>query len=430
MDTPSSDEASAQFATQDIAAALSAELDLHRLVDLVVRSASQLSGAAHGAFLERAEDGAGNEIWRPYAFDGAADDAFTRFALAHHAALVTPAFLANGVVRFDDMTVDPRFGSTEPLPTGAPPTRSYLAVAVVSRRGERLGALLIGDPEPDRFDERIERLLVSFAGQAAVPLDNAMLFRAVRESEDRFRGAVDAMQGVLWTNDAQGRMTGDQPGWAALTGQRRADYQGYGWAAAIHPDDAPATITAWQAAVAARAPFIHEHRVRRADGRWGHFAVRAIPVTEDDGTIREWVGTHSDITRARDAEAALRSSNEELQRYTHMISHDLRAPLVNVMGFTAELRELRADLFARPEQDPTGEMVQQFDEALGYIRTSTERMDRLLTEILKLSREGRRQLHPVDLNLADLVTRLLAYNQELSRQIHHLTIKLKHFINI
>lgn len=67
---------------------------------------------------------------------------------------------------------------------------------------------------------------------------------AVRRDRDRFRAAVEAVQGVLWTNDAEGRMVGEQPGWAALTGQATADYQGYGWANAIHPDDVDPTIAA------------------------------------------------------------------------------------------------------------------------------------------------------------------------------------------
>ncbi|MDP8920669.1 MAG: PAS domain S-box protein, partial [Pseudomonadota bacterium] len=74
----------------------------------------------------------------------------------------------------------------------------------------------------------------------------------LRESEARFRAAVDAVQGVLWTNNAHGEMVGEQPGWAALTGQTRDEYQGFGWAKAVHPDDAEASVAAWNEAVRAR----------------------------------------------------------------------------------------------------------------------------------------------------------------------------------
>lgn len=228
-----------------------------------------------------------------------------------------------------------------------------------------------------------------------------------RLSEDRFKAAVEAIQGVLWTNDATGRMVGPQPGWGALTGQAQDDYQGYGWASAVHPDDVAPSIAEWEACIAERRPFIFEHRVRRTDGRWGNFAIRAIPVLEADGSIREWVGVHTEITAQRVAEAALRSSNEEMQRYTHMVSHDLRSPLVNVMGYTSELTELTPQLFGEAPVVDAGELRRDFEESLRFIRSSTERMDRLLSAILRLSREGRRALTPVDLDLAAMVGALL-----------------------
>jgi len=124
----------------------------------------------------------------------------------------------------------------------------------------------------------------------------------LRREQDRFRAAVKAVHGVLWTNDAQGWMFGEQPGWAALTGQTYAQYQGFGWAAAVHPDDAEPTIEAWSAAVADRRVFVFEHRVRCVDGGYRTFAVRAAPVLDGKGDIREWVGVHTDVTAERSAE--------------------------------------------------------------------------------------------------------------------------------
>ena len=127
-------------------------------------------------------------------------------------------------------------------------------------------------------------------------------------SEARFRAAVDAVEGVLWTNSAAGEMIGAQPGWEKLTGQSPAEYQGFGWADAIHPDDAQPTIEAWLEAVAERRPFLFEHRVRRYDGVWRRFQIRAVPVLEADDTVREWVGVHTDITEQKAADERLRES--------------------------------------------------------------------------------------------------------------------------
>ena len=144
--------------------------------------------------------------------------------------------------------------------------------------------------------------------------DRAEREAAVVESNRRFRTAMDAVHGVLWTNSADGRMLGEQPGWAALTGQSQAEYADYGWADAVHPHDAGPTIDAWNAAVAAKAMFVFEHRVRRHCGTWRTFAIRGLPILDDDGAIQQWVGVHTDITHRRAAEDALREHAALLER--------------------------------------------------------------------------------------------------------------------
>ncbi|RDI60898.1 hybrid sensor histidine kinase/response regulator [Microvirga subterranea] len=135
----------------------------------------------------------------------------------------------------------------------------------------------------------------------------------MQASEERFRAAVRAVEGVLWTNSAEGRMTGVQPGWAALTGQTFEQYQGFGWSAAVHPEDVDATVGAWNEAVRERRTFIFEHRVRRHDGVYRLFSVRAVPVSDGDGAVREWVGVHTDITEERAAKAQLAESQARLK---------------------------------------------------------------------------------------------------------------------
>ncbi len=135
---------------------------------------------------------------------------------------------------------------------------------------------------------------------------------ALRESEQRFRTATEAINGVLWTNSADGQMVGEQPGWSAFTGQTLADYQGYGWSKAVHPDDAQASIESWQAAVRERRLYAFEHRVRRHDGQYRICSIRALPVLDDHGNIREWVGVHTDVTEDRKTRQALLETDDAL----------------------------------------------------------------------------------------------------------------------
>lgn len=127
----------------------------------------------------------------------------------------------------------------------------------------------------------------------------------LRASEARFRAAVEAVDGVLWTNNARGEMVGEQPGWAALTGQTYDEYRGFGWADAVHPDDAGPSVEAWLANLPSKQQFRFEHRVRRRDGAWRTFTIRAIPVLDETGEVVEWVGVHTDVTNERAVTAVL-----------------------------------------------------------------------------------------------------------------------------
>jgi len=132
-------------------------------------------------------------------------------------------------------------------------------------------------------------------------------------SEARFGTAVDAVRGVLWTTTVDGRMQGQQPAWTRLTGQSAFEYQDYGWASAVHPEDAQPTIDTWNQAVTEGRLFEFEHRLRIANGDYRTFTVRAVPTVDAKGDIVEWVGVHTDVTDTRRAEAALRNSQAELK---------------------------------------------------------------------------------------------------------------------
>lgn len=152
--------------------------------------------------------------------------------------------------------------------------------------------------------------------------DRVRARQALAFSNRRFEAAVAAVDGVVWTNSADGRMKGPQPGWQGLTGQSEAECAEFGWADAVHPDDRAATVAAWNEAVESRSTFVFEHRVRRADGAWRWFAIRAVPSLDDDGSIREWVGVHTDVTDQREQARALQEHAEQLER---QIKHRKRA---------------------------------------------------------------------------------------------------------
>jgi diguanylate cyclase (GGDEF)-like protein/PAS domain S-box-containing protein len=122
---------------------------------------------------------------------------------------------------------------------------------------------------------------------------------ALRRSEGRYRALAAASAGMLWATNARGEVAEDLPAWRAFTGQARDEISGHGWIAALHPDDRSHTAAFWSAATEAGAPSETEFRLRRHDGEYRHVALRAVPVVDADGSIREWIGLAVDITERK-----------------------------------------------------------------------------------------------------------------------------------
>ncbi|WP_332718016.1 sensor histidine kinase [Pelagibacterium mangrovi] len=135
---------------------------------------------------------------------------------------------------------------------------------------------------------------------------------------------------------------------------------------------------------------------------------------ELDFARSEVEGLNRDLeVRVAERTVDLRRANEEVQRFAYIVTHDLRAPLVNIMGFTSELEAalgpINALVESHPEnpEDPVLAEARQtaqedLPEAIGFIRSSTRKMDGLINAILKISREGRRDLKAERIDLQAL----------------------------
>lgn len=127
--------------------------------------------------------------------------------------------------------------------------------------------------------------------------------------------------------------------------------------------------------------------------------------------VRELAATLEQRVEERTADLA--EANEEIQRFAYIVSHDLRSPLVNIMGFTAELEDAQLTMadYANAESnavpaDVRDAIIKDMPEAMGFIRASTGRMDRLIKAILQISREGRRTLTKDTIDLRALFENL------------------------
>lgn len=181
----------------------------------------------------------------------------------------------------------------------------------------------------------------------------------------------------------------------------------------VHPEDYPVFIEELQRFIRRETEeFQLMHRMQCKNGNWCWMLARAISVLDAKGAVRRIVGIHTDMTAQKASEEQLKQMNTELEGFTYIASHDLRAPLVNLKGFSTEMREAIAHV--GPSLERAKALVDEQDrqiiaesferdipEALGFIQAAVEKMDKLTTAILDLSRIGRRQYRSerVDTNM-------------------------------
>ncbi len=155
---------------------LAAQLDLEKLVQEITDIATSLVGARFGAFCHNPASEKG-ESPLLYSISGVPCESFE--AVARDIEALAPTLRGGGVVRCDDVTLDPRYIEEKPdgsVPADTLRVRSYLAMPVLAWSGEVLGGLVFGHELPGRFTKTHEEIITGIAAQAAIAMDNARLF--------------------------------------------------------------------------------------------------------------------------------------------------------------------------------------------------------------------------------------------------------------
>lgn len=146
----------------------------------------------------------------------------------------------------------------------------------------------------------------------------------LRQSEERFRSLVLATSQVVWTANAEGLPVEDSPTWCAFTGQTSEELKRGRWLDVVHPEDRERVARVWRDSLSNHAVFEVQYRLRRPDGSYTPTLARGTPVLNSDGSLREWVGTNTDISRSVLAEQALRES----ERRYHLLASNFPDGLV------------------------------------------------------------------------------------------------------
>ena len=247
-----------------------------------------------------------------------------------------------------------------------------------------------------RFDESGQPS--RFPGAAVDITEHKASEAAAREANSRFHSMAESMVQKIFTATPDGSIDYFNRQWSDFSGVPLDRLAGSGWREITHPQDEPEAVRRWQQTVADGHPFEIELRLRRHDGAYRWHLSRAHPIRDADGMIIRWIGSTTDIDDQRrsrenlerivaERTANLQASVAELEAFSYSISHDMRAPLRAMLGFSEILQE---------EYGP--QLDEQANRFLARIRTASVRMDNLIQDVLSFSRMSRLDLplEPLD----------------------------------
>lgn len=223
--------------------------------------------------------------------------------------------------------------------------------------------------------------LVKWFGATTDIHEQKLFEETLRESESRFRTLAEALPQMVWMSNEKGEIEYASAEWLQYSGIGDA---AKAWAYMIHPEDKQVSEEAYAEAFISGQPFRYELRVRNKDGqyRW-HYSV-AEPVKDASGRVIKWIGTLTDMhdqktfTEKLEAEVAQRTkdlqrSNEDLQQFAHVASHDLKEPVRKVRTFSNRLRDEygselpeKAKSYLNKVESAASRMYSMIDGVLAY----------------------------------------------------------------
>ncbi len=280
------------------------------------------------------------------------------------------------------------------------------SVVVVPMRvgGEVAGALTFVNAESGRrFDEADLEVAEELGRRAGAAIENARLHEALGESEAHFRLLAEALPDIAYTSTGEGLPDYVNARWAEYTGVTVQGSFLEDPTIAIHPEDRDGIAEGWARAKAAGEALEAEFRLRRHDGVYRWFLTRAVPVRDAAGRVVRWFGTSTDIHLLKSAEAELGArvaertaelarSNDELDQFAYVASHDLKAPLRAIDNLAAWIAE-----------DAGAVLPEESKRHLDLLQGRVRRMEHLLSDLLAYSRAGREEGAAEEVDAAALI---------------------------
>ncbi len=223
----------------------------------------------------------------------------------------------------------------------------------------------------------------------------------LKEKERQFRELADFMPQMVWSATPDGKVDYWNKQWYIFSALPETSTQHDAWLQVLHPDDVENTLQVWQHATRTGTDYQIEYRLRNGKtGKYKWFLGKALAVKNKEGEITKWFGTCTEIHERKtisekleklviERTQELKRSNEDLQQFAHIASHDLKEPLRKVRTFSHRLMDEYGN--ALPDAGKT---------YLEKVYDASERMTNMIDGILNYSTINtfEDEKDPVDLN--------------------------------
>lgn len=260
-------------------------------------------------------------------------------------------------------------------------------IAVLLPSGRRLTLLCSATPLRDAADQ-----VRGCLGTGLDITDRVAVESALRESESKLRALADNMAQLAWMADERGMAFWFNRQWFDFSGLTPLAANGEGWLHLVHPDHRTRVAEGLRRHAGSGHTWEDSFPLLRRDDQYRWMLSRATPITDAEGRVCRWFGTHTDITDQRAAEEALKEADRRKDDFLAMLAHELRNPLAPVRN--------AVELIRRSDNEPS--MVER---ARDMIERQVTHMARLIDDLLDVSRiaKGKIQLRMDRCDLAELV---------------------------
>ncbi len=222
-------------------------------------------------------------------------------------------------------------------------------------------------------------------GQLATTIEvteQVLARKNIEESEGRFRTLAETLPQLVWVTNEKGEQEYASKRWENYTGIQPSGIDS--WRQMVHPEDLKLIEAAWRHSLETGGAYKSEARLKNKEGEYRWHFVQGEPIKDAEGKIVKWIGAFTDIHDQKalmenlerlvtDRTRELKQSNEDLQQFAHVASHDLKEPVRKVITFSGRLEKEMGDrlddkakIYLKKVQSAADRMVFMIDGVLNY----------------------------------------------------------------